>query len=95
MTRCSRVLQTDPWTGSNRKDGRLQVGRVDEIKSEPGTTSSRYTWTDCIGIRTEDHETAESAMQAVKDWLLHWEQSAEENLMAERRRERQLALEDY
>src|SRR4051794_7887273 len=55
MTRCSRVLQSDPWTGSNRKDGRLQRGRVDGIKSEPGTTSSRYTWTNCVGIRNLLH----------------------------------------
>jgi hypothetical protein len=50
MTRCSTVLPPDPWTGSNRKGGRLQFGRVNGIKSEPWTTSSRYTWTDCVGI---------------------------------------------
>jgi hypothetical protein len=26
-------------------------GSLDGIKSEPWTTSSRYTWTDCVGIR--------------------------------------------
>jgi hypothetical protein len=34
MTRCPSIRPISPWTGSNRNRGRLQIVRLDGIKSE-------------------------------------------------------------